>query len=235
MTGRAEDPDAFAAVLAAAAAAAGRRKSERTRLKLLAATAALLDAAGDPAALRVADIADRAGVAHGTFYRYFVDRPAAVEVVAAAFCDFLRTRLAAGRGGEEAGADRARAATAAYVRAFRANAGLMRCLLDLGDDQAPLRARFEALNADWNAHTATAIARRRALRSPAEAAPADERSMAALLPTAYALGGMVDAFLAELYLRRNPALAAFATDEAAVVDLLTRLWHLGADGTAGGG
>ena len=230
---RAEDPDAFAGVLAAAAVA-GRRKSERTRLKLLAATAALLDAAGDPAALRVADIADRAGVAHGTFYRYFADRAAAVEVVAAAFCDFLRTRLASGRGGEDAGADRARAATAAYVRAFRANAGLMRCLMSLGDDQAPLRARFEALNADWNACTAAAIARRRA-RPPAGAPAVDDQAVAALLPTAYALGGMVDAFLAELYLRRNPALAALAEDEPAVVDLLTRLWHRGADGGAGGG
>jgi len=52
-----------------------------------------------------------------------------------------------------------------------------------------------------------------------------------MLPTAYALGGMIDEFLAQLYLRRDPALAGLAGDEAAVADLLTELWCRGAYGS----
>ncbi len=41
---------------------------------------------------------------------------------------------------------------------------------------------------------------------------------------------MIDEFLTQLYLRRDPALARFAKDEEAVADLLTELWCLGAYG-----
>jgi TetR/AcrR family transcriptional regulator, ethionamide resistance regulator len=42
---------------------------------------------------------------------------------------------------------------------------------------------------------------------------------------------MIDEFLTQLYLRRDPALAALAGDEAAVADLLTELWCRGAYGS----
>jgi TetR/AcrR family transcriptional regulator, ethionamide resistance regulator len=221
---RAESDSGFLAALRRAAEAPGLGKTERTRLKLLAAIAARLSAGIEEAALRVADIAAEAGLAHGTFYRYFADRRVAVGALVADFVRFLRDRLAESRDGPPGSRARVRAATLTYVRLFRDNAGLMRCLMSLDNEGAGFRASFHELNRAWNGRAAAAIAHRR--DPTAEAA-----AVAATLPTAYALGGMIDEFLTQLYLRRDPALAALAGDEAAVADLLTELWCRGAYGS----
>jgi AcrR family transcriptional regulator len=227
----AQPGDEFVAVLRLAAASPGLAKSERTRLTLLAAIAARLTAGVEAASLRVSDIAAEAGVAHGTFYRYFADRQSAVEALVADFVRFLRDRLAESRlavspDGPPGSRARVRAATLTYVRLFRANAGLMRCLMDLGSAGAGFRDSFHALNRAWNSRVATAIAQHRV--ALAGEAP---HTATAMLPIAYALGGMIDEFLAQLYLRRDPTLAALAGDEAAVADLLTELWCRGAYGS----
>jgi TetR/AcrR family transcriptional regulator, ethionamide resistance regulator len=221
---RAESDSGFLAALRRAAEAPGLGKTERTRLKLLAAIAARLSAGIEEAALRVADIAAEAGLAHGTFYRYFADRRVAVGALVADFVRFLRDRLAESRDGPPGSRARVRAATLTYVRLFRDNAGLMRCLMSLDNEGAGFRASFHELNRAWNGRVAAAIAHR---RDPVAGAAA----VAATLPTAYALGGMIDEFLTQLYLRRDPALAALAGDEAAVADLLTELWCRGAYGS----
>jgi TetR/AcrR family transcriptional regulator, ethionamide resistance regulator len=221
---RAESDSGFLAALRRAAEAPGLGKTERTRLKLLAAIAARLSAGIEEAALRVADIAAEAGLAHGTFYRYFADRRVAVGALVADFVRFLRDRLAESRDGPPGSRARVRAATLTYVRLFRDNAGLMRCLMSLDNEGAGFRASFHDLNRAWNGRVAAAIAHR---RDPV----AEAAAVAATLPTAYALGGMIDEFLTQLYLRRDPALAALAGDEAAVADLLTELWCRGAYGS----
>lgn len=215
----------FAVVLSQAAAASDLRKTERTRLRLLAASAGLLAGEGDAAALRVADVTAGAGVAHGTFYRYFTDRGAVVEAVVADFARFLRQAMSKVREGRPGSPARVRATTLVYLRLFRANPGLMRCLMGLGAESAAFRQGFHALNRDWNGRVAQAIARRRAEATGERPAPPDT-----LLPLAYALGGMIDEFLAQLYLRRDPALAHLAEDEEAVADLLGDLWCRGAYG-----
>lgn len=197
------------------------RKTARTRLRLLAAAADILNAKDDVAALRVTDIVRRAGIAHGTFYRYYDGVPAIVEEAVAVFAEFQRQRLSAVRDGAPGTRLRVRATTLAYIKIFRVNIGMMRCLMGLGADSKHYRARFHDLNRDWNRRVAQAIAANIA------GASAD-----AMLPTAYALGGMIDEFLAQLYLRRDPALAALADDEAAVADLLSLLWCRGAYGSA---
>ena len=220
-------PTSFSAVLLAAADNADLRKTERTRLRLLAATAVRLEAGEEHTDLRVSDIATAAAVAHGTFYRYFIDRNAAVEALVGEFTAFLGERLSLVREGPPASPERVRAATLAYVRLFRANIGLMRCLMNSGPEGAGFRERFHALNRLWNGRVAAAIAARRSLVPGAEPVEGD-----AMLPTAYALGGMVDEFLNQLYLRRDTALTGLGTDEDAVVNLLTDLWCRGAYGPA---
>jgi TetR/AcrR family transcriptional regulator, ethionamide resistance regulator len=214
----------FLTALRGAAEGPGLGKAERTRLKLLAAIAARLTAGIEETALRVTDIAAEAGLAHGTFYRYFADRRAAVGALVADFVRFLRDRLAESRDGTPGSRARVRAATLTYIRLFRDNAGLMRCLMSLDNEGAGFRASFHDLNRAWNGRVAAAIAHR---RDPV----AEAAAVAATLPTAYALGGMIDEFLTQLYLRRDPALAALAGDEAAVADLLTELWCRGAYGS----
>jgi AcrR family transcriptional regulator len=221
----APEPVRYADILAAAGRAEGLRKAARTRLKLLAAAAELLADGGEAAALRVGDVARRAGLAHGTFYRYFEDRQAVVEAVVAAFARFLRQAMSRVRDGPPGSPARVRATTLVYLRLFRANPGLMRCLMGLGAESDGFRAVFHALNRDWNRRVAVAIARRRADLAAEHPAPPDT-----LLPVAYALGGMIDEFLAQLYLRRDPALAHLADDEEAVAALLCELWCRGAYG-----
>ncbi len=214
-------PADFALVLEQEAALPGLRKGERTRLRLLAAAARLLARPGQEAAgLQVAAVTAETGVALGTLYRYFPERPALLTSLVAAFAKFLEERLAATRQGAAGTRERVAAATLAYVRHFRANPGLMRCLLGLGPDSAAWARSFRALNRAWNGRVAAALAAARG------------EPPATLLPTAYALGGMVDEFLSTLYLRRDPALAALRDDEAAVAALLTDLWWRAAGGDA---
>jgi hypothetical protein len=61
----------FMQTLLKAAEAPGIRKIQRTRLRLLASIAKQLSDGAEQADLRVADVVAAAGLAHGTFYRYF--------------------------------------------------------------------------------------------------------------------------------------------------------------------
>ncbi|HHZ09244.1 MAG TPA: TetR/AcrR family transcriptional regulator [Rhizobiales bacterium] len=220
----------YATVLLAAAGEEGLRKTERTRLRLLAAIAAALNAGTPRGALKVADVTRAAGLAHGTFYRYFEDMAGAIEALIESFARHVRERLAGARQGEAGSRERVRGTTLAYARLFRDNAPLMRCLIGLDAEGGPFARAYRELNRAWYGRMAAAIARRRARQ--AGGAQADPQS---LLPTAYALGGMIDEFLTQVYLRRDPALAHLAADEAGIADLLTDLWWRGAYGAVAEG
>ena len=209
----------FMQALLKAAAAPGIRKIQRTRLRLLASIAKQLSDGAEQEDLRVADVVAAADLAHGTFYRYFPELRSAIEALVGDFAIFLYQELANSRGGASGSRERVRDATLTYVRVFKANAGLMRCLNSLRREDTAFRKAFLELSQGWNRRMASAIARRRGITSVEE-----------FLPTAYALGGMIDEFLTQLYLRQDPALSHLANDEETVADLLTELWCLGAYG-----
>ncbi len=215
----------FASVLLGEAAKPDLRKTDRTRAALLASIAAELQSGVLRGDLKVATVTAKAGLAHGTFYRYFPDIGAATEALVEAFSAFVREELEGAREGEPGSRERVRGATLIYARVFRANAPLMRCLFDLGGDASAVSRSLQELNWQWNMRMAASIAKRRAVATGERPQPPAE-----LLPVAYALGGMIDAFLTELYLRKDPALDHLAGDEEAVADLLTGLWCLGAYG-----
>lgn len=217
------DPLIFAATLLAAARDAGARKTDRTRARLLAALARELGSGLAWRDLKVAEVTRTAGLAHGTFYRYFPDMPAAVETLIEEFSAFVQEHLAATRAGAETDTRaRVKAATLVFTRLFRRNAGLMRCLLGLAAEETAFARAYRRLNSDWYGRVAGAIARDRQDGRPSE----DH------LPAAYALGGMIDEFLAQVYLRREPALAPLANDEEKIAEILTDLWCFGANGAS---
>ncbi|MEZ5840808.1 MAG: TetR family transcriptional regulator [Hyphomicrobiales bacterium] len=224
----------FSNVLAARADEASLRKSDRTRLRLLSAIARELQRGVARGELKVAAVADAAGVAHGTLYRYFPDLAGAVEALVEAFAGFVMARLRAARDGEPASRARVAGVMLAYARLYRGNAGLMRCLVGLGEEESAFAASYARLNREWYLRMAAAIARRRGIAGGGPGGD-EQAGVEAMLPVAYALGGMVDEFLAQVYLRREPALAALGEDEAAVAALLTELWCLGADGAGNAG
>ncbi len=217
------DPLVFAATLLAAARDGAARKTDRTRARLLAAVARELGSGLARHDLKVAEVTRSAGLAHGTFYRYFPDMPAAVAALIEEFSAFVEAQLAAARAGPEAGArERVRAATLVFAGLYRRNAGLMRCLTGLGAEETAFARAYRRLNRDWYGRVAGAIA-----RGHGDGSTAQEH-----LPAAYALGGMTDEFLAQVYLRKEPALAHLAGHEERIADILTDLWCSGAYGAS---
>lgn len=217
----AADPLDFAAALLTGADVAAR-KTERTRARLLAAIARELGSGAGRHDLKVAEVTHAAGLAHGTFYRYFPDMAAAVETLIETFSDFVQDHLAQARGGEIAPRERVKRATLVFARLFRRNAGLMRCLIGLTGEESAFARAYRRLNRDWYGRVAGAIAKGRQ----------DEGSGEQYLPAAYALGGMIDEFLAQIYLRKEPALVHLAEDEEKIAELLTDLWCYGAYGAS---
>lgn len=202
-------------------AASGQGRGARTRAAILAAAGALLETR-PPAELTIAAICEGAGVAHGTFYIHFADRRALTDTLLEGFVVFLQQGMRAAT--REAGAAEAtRAATSAYVALFAANAGLMRCLVHHLDAFPGAQAAFQRLNADWVAAVVRAT-ERRAMRA-GRAAPARDE----LTRRAYALGGMVDQYLAGLILSRDPGIAAVSMDRDAVIATLCLIWQRGMD------
>lgn len=210
----------FATALLAKAEKAGLRKVERTRLRLLASLAGELMAGVERGALKVADVTQKAGLAHGTFYRYFTDMRMATDAVIEEFSGFVQERIASARAGETGSRARVHGATLVYARLFKRNAGLMRCLIGLSGEAASFARSYQRLNRDWYGRVAAAIARGRG----------QETSRHDFVPAAYALGGMIDEFLTQVYLRKDPALLHLQDQEEKIAELLTDLWCFGAYG-----
>jgi AcrR family transcriptional regulator len=164
--------------------------------------------------LRVADCAARAGVAHGTFYRYWSDGSAAAQAV---LSDFMAT-ITARRPSAPAGAGawhRILAANRYYASVYRRNARLMRCLMQLGN------ARPEFAHIGQAANLALA---RRVVRAWERAEPeARVLPEPAKLARALACIAMVEGVLRDLHVRPAPApLATLSDDE--VAGLLSGCW-----------
>lgn len=213
----------FSAVLMARARDA-ERKTERTRNRLLASLADHLADGIDRRDLKVAAVTAAADLAHGTFYRYFDDIRAATDTLIEDFAFYLRAMLSTQRGGEPGSRERVRGTSLVYAWLFADNAALMKCLFDMGSQSTTFARSYQELNRSWYERTAMAIARHKS--DNGEATTPEE-----VLPVAYALGGMVDEFLTQIHLRREPALTHFANDPEAVADFLTDLWLKGAYGT----
>jgi AcrR family transcriptional regulator len=205
-------PDRFTAWLADGSAALP--KGERTRRDIIIAGAHLLsDRPLDR--VTVAAVCAAASVAHGTFYIYFRNRNVLAGAVLGAFVDHVQIEM---RSAARAPGDPVRGTTAAYMRLFEENAGLMRCLV-VGLDAVPeARAAFQRLNHEWT---------RTVVRATRHKEGASARSEADLMRRAYALGGMVDQYLTALHVTNDPWIGALSHDRAAVLDMFTDLWTKG--------
>lgn len=204
------------------AAAPDLRKAEATRLRLLAATARLLEEHG-LARLKVTDIADGAGAAHGTFYSYFRDKRDAAEAVLTAFATDCIEAIGAGSGASGTADAYAsiRAAIAGIATTYRLNPGLSRCLWQLDDSGTAIEHVVQDINTRWHRRIADSLLRRAAL-------PEAARREATVV--AYALAAMVDEFLIQHYLRRDPTLGALGLSDGEIVDALAFLWFRAAHG-----
>ncbi|BBK45060.1 hypothetical protein STVA_50800 [Allostella vacuolata] len=190
------------------------RKVERTRLRLEIATAELL-ARTTYARLTVDEITEAAGLAHGTFYRYYAGKH---EIVLAV----LRGFLGSIRGMRESLSKVAdpyeaiHAANRHYVEVYRHNVGLMRCLLTLRTDDPLVAEAGSQADAGLVARVIRSIAR---FGAPASRLPLRQQEL-----LIHAVIGTVDALLRKVYGASEPPLARFADDPEAITRALTDIW-----------
>lgn len=196
----------------------GLKRSAKTRLTLLIGAVRALNAHG----LRMATvetIVHAAGLSHSTFYLHF---PSKNAIAATALTGFMTDMLAVGRLGPPPSDEyeRASRATLHYVRAFRANPGLARSLLQLNDEEDAVfddaRAKFGAA---WYAQSTHSLLKH------FPGAKADPQQFTFGIS---AMGGMIDDFLRRWVVHRQPELVTLVNDVAAndeaVAEALTVLW-----------
>lgn len=193
--------------------AQGDKKPKRTELQIEIATASLLNERGYHA-ISIDLITERAKMAHGTFYRYFAGKREAVAKTIESYFDFVKATRPRIHGISDQEA--VKLGNRHYVRCFRENVGIMRCLFQLKDEDdgiAEVGRRADRVMSD------RIIARLERLHAiPAGARPE-------LRLRTYALTGMVDELLLKVYGRVDPPLGEFADEPDLVADTLTQLWN----------
>ncbi len=190
------------------------RKGERTRLRLLSATAEFLQD-GFYHEMRIADICASADVSQGTFYLYFKNKTKITTTLLTEFTTDAYSALDQSRRAACSPEDAVLLPTLAYVEIYKANRGLMRCLTLLSEESSEFEVIFRDLSSSWNHRIAKGIQRR--LGKPDEEFPE-------CLATAYALASMVDEFLTKLYVRKDPNIAFLVDDPKRVAFMLTKIW-----------
>ena len=212
--GDANGPFAYGEDLAARLAQAeDAPKPARTRLRLMMAVAGVLAEEGLHG-LKVADCARRAGLAHGTFYRYWRDGRSAAQDVITDFLAAIRRRRPATGGMPFT--DRIVAGHRYYAEVYRRNAALIGCLGQL----AAADAEFSRIGQAANLALADRVVRSWQRADPTSAALPEAERLARVL----ACIAMADGLLRDIYLRPPSApLAAMTTEQ--VADLLSACWR----------
>lgn len=189
-------------------------KGERTRFRLKIAALSVLAEVGYQD-LKVSDVCERAEVALGTFYVYFTDKS---EIAAEVLLDFTDALYEQGRSAARGGNDfqAILRTNQFFVAAYQRNSGLVRCLVQLEDMVPGFRPQLREKRLYWLKKIARSVARRTGHR---------DVSNALFLQIAYALEGMVFAYLYDTFVRREPILSRHAGGSDRIADLLSILWY----------
>ena len=188
-------------------------RGERTRDELMAAATEVFWDKGY-VDTRVADIVERAGVAHGTFYTYFDSKEAVLWAIAA---DLNEAIAATARGVRaEVGGDEVRAielANRRYLDVYLANRKVMRLMEEVAAFNPEMRAARQRTRARFVDQTVRSIER---LQAAGVADPGLDATYAA-----HALVSMVSHFAYAMVASGAPL------DADTAVATLTALWARG--------
>lgn len=189
------------------------RKGLRTQALLQIAAAKVLDQKGYHG-LRITDVTQAAAVAEGVFYLYFKDKTAVtLSVLTGMLEDFFASRMA--RTGAPTTAEAIRKANREWIGLCRENAGLMRCVFQLADEEPAFGHLLHRTNRQWIGRVAERFTRR----------GGGERGA---LFGAYLLGSMMDEIVRKLIVYPDPeflaVLSELDADDAAVADGATLMW-----------
>ncbi len=168
--------------------------------------------------MKVADVCERAGITPPVLYLYFDNKLALTTDV---LKEFLHRFITAAADGSGLTAYRTiYQANLRWVTLARANAGLMRCLLELSDDEPSFARLFSTASDDWYRRIADSVVRR---------FPAAGRERPAIELAVHALGGMIDELTRKLFADRTSAVptlvATVAPTDDALAHFLSVLWY----------
>ena len=194
-------------------------KGERTRYRLRVAAAKALEEGGYQN-LKVANVCTLADVAMGTFYVYFRDKAEIATDVVLSFIDhlYLGARAVA-RGTSDY--ESIYNTNLFFVRAYRANAGLMRCLVQLQSDEPEFREQSQPRHRKWMETLARSIRKR-----SSDPSMSDQRS----LKVASALEGMVFNYLYAAAVSQQSLIESPDGNDEEIAEILSTLWYRGVHG-----
>ncbi len=210
--------DSFAEVMRARAqAATGQRKGDRTKARLRAATVEALEAIGYRN-MTVADICRGAEVTPAVLYLYYDSKPAIVLDV---LTEFLNEFFATAKSPRRDNLFEAiRLANLRWLRLARANAGIIRCLIQASDDEPSFARLYSEANHRWYQRSVSVWSSR--------FASTGFDKQAALL-SAYVLGGLLDEFARLLFVSPDEHLTRLvgdlALDDEAIAEYVTVIWY----------
>ena len=193
-------------------------KGLKARAKLMAAAMVVLEKVGYHK-MRIADVTQEAGVASGLFYHYFADLKSLTREVLE---DFISRSLqvedieqGVARGDWYA---RILAHNKPVVASYAKRPGIMRCLLQLADEDA----EFASLLRNHFIQQLTWLTRRMPKLFPDAAL--DEHQA---LMVAYSLAGMAETLLRDYFINREPTLTAKPMSVDEMAELLSVLYYRG--------
>lgn len=204
-------------VLAERARSANRApKRTRTRLALLAATAAELEEVGYHG-LAIEGIVEKAGLARGTFYLYFANRAEAAYAVQRSFNALMRSTRP--RGGKSLPPYEAiHRMNRFYVECTARNASLLAGKEQLMSDKPEIARHRDLLNHRW----ARSVLRDLADRS---GAGTDMLTCPSALLAARMVIAMADEILREAFVYRAERLAPFRENTEEFAHILSVVWY----------
>jgi TetR/AcrR family transcriptional regulator, ethionamide resistance regulator len=215
---RPESQYAFRAFLSAQAERKDTRKGNRTEARIKLSTCELLEQM-PLSALKIQDVCGTAEIAQGTFYLYFEDRQALLNALLADFVNFVRQRMIERSRESNTYIESVRHTTMAYYRLFENNRGLMKCLLSHYEDFPKASAILSDLNTTWITLNVRSMQKRMRAEGRADVIPEAE-----LFRRCYALGGMVDQYLAYIFLAVDRNVTAISGCAEDVVNTLSHIW-----------
>lgn len=191
-------------------------KRVRTRCRLIAATAAVMEHSGYEG-LTVDAITSQAGVARGTFYLYFSDRSEAATAVMRAFAMMMRRYRP--RGGSRLDPLQSiYRINLFYILSYAKNSTLLAGRESLMRDRPELIKHRDAVNRHWARLILKDLCRR--FDVPPERCEAPQTHLAIRAAIA-----MADEFLREIYVYESPSIVELTQDPHDVAMVLTQVWH----------
>lgn len=161
--------------------------------------------------MRVQDVAARAGLAAGLFYRYFHDLREIVAEIARDFFAEILARAAPARSLQ--GFEWIRVVLIDAVRQFAANPGILACLFGLAGDYEEFDQIWKKNAHKWNLQVAAFLVRDAGLPH------AQANRMG------FMLGAMTEGVIYQALIRRTNDIARFAAKPENVAEVLAVMWY----------